>query len=434
VQTDEFGRDRPFEFYTDYGKYYSRLGELFDKTNGKDDHIFIVAWRHDPMTPLGSGGKTALKSLQEAQARKVTVRVLITAGIEEPALKKFNEDVVKYLQANGFGNNAVLDEQYIGHCNLHQKAVYVKSGGESFLFVGGMDIWKGLDWFDVQAEITGGAAELGRLSLEERWASVTKADFKPEFKRHPPGSDHTLVQFCRNYGKPDQHAVTAGRKYAPDGDFTYRELLTRAIGMARDFIYLEDQFFYQMGTADWSLDGPLRAAAERRVHVVVVATHRDELPPGGNDTNPGQAQRDALVSELLNSLGSNYIHLLQLNNPHNSHRYPYMHSKTWIFDDKLAVVGSANYWNRSMTCEGEFGVAVAGQWALSEYPGMPLAKGLRKKMWDRLLAKAGGKLDRTPAVTFAQDLAVLTGNQSPLQSQEPSPGSGSSHGPFGARS
>jgi phosphatidylserine/phosphatidylglycerophosphate/cardiolipin synthase-like enzyme len=418
VRTDEFARSgAPFEFYTDYGLYYSRLAEVFAKTNGKDDQIFIVGWRFHSQQQLRPG-MTALKSLQQAaQNRKVTVRLLITAGIEDKGLRERNESEVKAAQAAGL--NALLDEQYISPCNFHQKAIYVKTGSDSFLFVGGMDIAQGLvgNWFDVQAEITGNAAELGRFTLEERWTSVTdpKATYQPVFKRNPPGSDHTLVQFLRNYGKPDQHATTAGRKYAPDGDYTYRELLAQAISNSKKFIYLEDQFFYRMGTANWSLDPLLRAAALRNVHVIVVSNRPDDLGPDGPKLRP-----PLIVDLVRSSYDLRYIHLLQLNASAAKTRY--VHTKTWIFDDELAVVGSANYWDRSMTCEAEFGVAMAGEWQLSRYPGMAFAKGLRKQMWDSLLAQTGGKLDKTPAATFLQDLAVLTGNQSPLEPQVAYPG------------
>jgi phosphatidylserine/phosphatidylglycerophosphate/cardiolipin synthase-like enzyme len=403
--------------YTDYKSYFERLATLFEQT--KDgDQIFLVGWefRLDEELRAGTSARTLL--YKAIQSKKVRVRLLATAGASTEGENR--AEVAKAIQG---GIDAEMDEQYIDDTSHHQKAVYVTTQGTPHLLLGGMDIALGFaperrvgKWFDVQAEVIGRAADLGLLTLEERWASVKNAKagatptvFTPVFSPLR-GNNHTSVQFCRTYGKADKHATTNGRTYAPAGDFTYSELLAHAITKAENFIYLEDQFFWQMGTDAGSLDALLKAAAARGVTIVVVGARPNEIG------NP--AWRQDLITDLLSSAGDRgRFHLLQFKLGKPPPEPYFVHTKTWIFDDKLAVIGSANYWLPSMTGSSEFGVAIASTWAPPEFPGVPFARALRARMWDRLLQAVPGSasLNKRPYVKFHDDLAVLTGVRSPLQ-------------------
>src|SRR5208283_4980090 len=90
---------------------------------------------------------------------------------------------------------------------------------------------------------------------------------------------------------------------------------------------------------------------------------------------------------------------------------PYLvHSKMWIFDDKFAIISSANSNRRSYSHDSEVGVGVADPAAASGE--MPFAQDLRVKLWlkhlnakgptrkssDVLDFEAGAKLWDTPDI------------------------------------
>ena len=56
-------------------------------------------------------------------------------------------------------------------------------------------------------EVTGNAAELGRVTLEERWASVTGTSAAPFVPRSAKGD--AMIRFVRTFRKPDSTAILA---------------------------------------------------------------------------------------------------------------------------------------------------------------------------------------------------------------------------------
>jgi phosphatidylserine/phosphatidylglycerophosphate/cardiolipin synthase-like enzyme len=244
---------------------------------------------------------------------------------------------------------------------------------------------------------------------------VKRTSFTPLFTPRKPKNDYTYIQFVRTYGKADQQAKDRHRKYALVGDFSYGKLLGHAIDNAKRFIYIEDQFFFDTNTPSASLDDRLKAAVARGVTIVVVAARMNEIesPPGGLTE-----RRAALIKDLrANVAGKDRLYLLQYKLQSPAPQPYFVHTKTWIFDDQLAVIGSANYWTESMTTESEFGVAIASTLSTKEFPGVPFARALRVKMWERLLKAVPGApvLKRDKKATFLQELAVLTGKGSPFE-------------------
>jgi hypothetical protein len=80
----------------------------------------------------------------------------------------------------------------------------------------------------------------------------------------------------------------------------------------------------------------------------------------------------------------------------------------WIFDDEMAIIGSANYWDRSLisvdlktrTVESELGVAIVGDGVAR----------LRRDLWQRLAASVQSKIKFPDQSTdFFAELAVLLG-------------------------
>jgi phosphatidylserine/phosphatidylglycerophosphate/cardiolipin synthase-like enzyme len=135
------------------------------------------------------------------------------------------------------------------------------------------------------------------------------------------------------------------------------------------------------------------------------------------DIPDGARLRAAFLRDLASALNDKRrLRLLQFKaNPLPSPGY--VHTKSWIIDDKLAVVGSANYWQPSMQSESEFSVAIASTVPTKAFPGVPFAHGLRISLWERLLKAVPDSptFERDDDQTFFDELEVLTGEDTPFE-------------------
>lgn len=113
----------------------------------------------------------------------------------------------------------------------------------------------------------------------------TDAEVKKAF---PPHAAKHIVQVGRTFFKP-QLGATLPRPFPPDGESTIYDTLLKAIAAAREYIYIEDQYF----TPNWSRDVPdsgvekrvflnalLKAAEKCQRLVILVPTAMDQ--PFGN--------------------------------------------------------------------------------------------------------------------------------------------------------
>ena len=403
-----------------YESYFKRLADLFGSINnrdtGKDAEIFLVGLEfmlgdgdHEESTLLRKDTK-AVDLLLNAKNNGARIRLLVTQGNICFGEQRIAAEGIEVLR------------DYQGH--HHQKAAYIRIKQISYLFVGGMDVSLGFAeggmhkprvglWFDAQAEIRGRAAELGKLTLEERWASVRGIPFLPSFPRQA-GTEHTFCQFVRTYPPPPpppQNPTVRPRNY--NADFSYGDILKQAIGKTNVFIYLEDQYFAQ-SVVPPGLDKLLLDAAQRGVRLIVVAARANQIEPYP------QSQRAPLLKKFLDAFPrqaerSDRLFLLQLKEDPPPLPY-FVHTKTWIFDDQLAVVGSANYWDPSFDGgDTEFGVAVASTLSKDDFPGVPFAHALRVRMWNRLLKAAGAtQIKQNKDATLLDELRVLANGLAPL--------------------
>jgi phosphatidylserine/phosphatidylglycerophosphate/cardiolipin synthase-like enzyme len=312
---------------------------------------------------------------------------------------------------------------------------------------GGIDLTLGRrDWFDVQAEIIGVGADLGRKTLEERWESVKPplGGLSATQRSLPPSTgDAHQVQFVRTYPPFPKDATNWKRKYAKDGDHTYYSLLSRAIGNARKSIYLEEQFFQTMGPAPYrtnptggssprqrsdlpnlpeTIERQLRDAVGNGVKLVVVAAHK-----AGPLRPPDPAARDALVKTLASSLNPPMLlqtatvtdKLFEDGKLVATFFENFVHSKTWIFDDfddGFVLIGSGNLWPQSLvsvnlSSESEFGVAFTSKVKGGSlgFPEVSFARALRIRLWERLrqYRAPNYKFPRNASATFDDEIKEL---------------------------
>jgi phosphatidylserine/phosphatidylglycerophosphate/cardiolipin synthase-like enzyme len=180
-----------------------------------------------------------------------------------------------------------------------------------------------------------------------------------------------------------------GYRFAKHGDMSYYEALVQAIGRTESTIYLEEQYLVnvmKMGDRAPITDALSRTLGKSSFQKMVILA-------AGTGTIQGELyQAASRRAEFWRQLGPDaaskvavYAYVDDPNSPW------WFHSKTWIFDDTFAVVGSANCNRRSYSCDSEIGVAIAD----SGDPGeLRFAKRLRMDLW---LKHLNGERAASPA-------------------------------------
>ena len=433
-------------FHLTYASYYKRLAELIGKTKESYDGVFLVGWGFNLEEKL-DGKTSALEILRKARQRKVRVKLLATpnVGYED------NFEAVRLAKEKGI--DARIDDQLPPSTQSkpshHQKGAFVQTivsktdlyEYDEFLFVGGMDIVKErADWIDIQAEFTGNAAGFGRLSLDERWRSVTatagakKTVSQQDVIEMPSGASKPAhkVQFVRTYPPFPKERKNWKRAYAEKGDHTYFHLLSNAISKAKKSIYIEEHLLFSMGSAPTdanprkatepaqrsdlpsaprALEQQVKQAAARGLDVVIVT------PNWGNGVFKTNRDNTAKAMEVTNKK----LRVLAIAST------AMVHSKLWIFDDEFVVMGSGNFYGPShistsaMPAESEFGFGFT-----STIDGRSLgfaksgfARALRLALWQRLRRQlfVFYKFPDDPKKNFADEFEELIkpiGGRSPF--------------------
>ena len=194
----------------------------------------------------------------------------------------------------------------ISHVGVyHQKHVTIRpsGGGDPVAYLGGIDLNSDrIDtplhrarhpFHDIQVRITGPAVEAVQKTYAER-ATVHggAVAIAPGSAAPPPGASH-LVQVARTYYKP---AVAPGlfEAFAPHGESTPVRTIKAAIGQARDFIYIEDQYF----TPPDDYVQALVAAASSSVRALMITV------PFATDQPFGQVRRAQVFAALTAAWGA----------------------------------------------------------------------------------------------------------------------------------
>jgi phosphatidylserine/phosphatidylglycerophosphate/cardiolipin synthase-like enzyme len=172
----------------------------------------------------------------------------------------------------------------------HQKiAMAQPSGGAPAAFVGGIDINSdrvddplhraSAPFHDVQVRLAGPAAnEVAKTFAERATYHGTSAPIAPlDDSTAVAAAGQHVVQVGRTYFAPGAGSASAPLPSAPQGEHTTHDTLLQAIANARDYIYIEDQYF----TPDTAYVDALVAAADPargvRALVVTVPERTDQL-------------------------------------------------------------------------------------------------------------------------------------------------------------
>lgn len=230
----------------------------------------------------------------------------------------------------------------------HQKAWAVWTGERLTAWCGGIDIHpnqQGSKGFhDIQVELNSVAAAHLYEILRKRWQDHPERPAHatlPELAPTPARGTHRC-RVLTTYGNPEQFAGlnTSPYSFASSGSKSIREMLLHLIDQARDFIYLEDQYF-----VDESIGRALAARISQLKALIIVLCDVNRV---NRDLRQGCARRRAVFNYLLPY--SEKVAAVYRNDR-------FVHAKMWIFDDTIAMVGSANVNRRGMEHDSEMAVA-----------------------------------------------------------------------------
>lgn len=438
-------------------RYFAEVDAHLSKA-GPGDTIFASGLEIDPYLdlcgrpsdhpdhlPLG-------RQFAEAAARGAEVRLLIASRVFPSSLPRsglpfrgnaFHADLLREMRVPGSDDpplrgRVLLDFSGALLGSNHQKTVVAHVGGVLTSFVSGIDLaahrwdigphdrlelegarW---GWHDMAVRLRGPAAQRVWDIFRERWQEaltlphehwlaspldrrrLNPADVLPAPAPAPTAtpveSPGVAVRVLRStfHRKIDSHLPFRRRRWdhVPAGG--HQEIfttLTTAIGAARRYVYLEDQYLEESvgGDEQFELYPYLRAAAARGVKVVLVGSGTrdpEDVDFGGLDIN----------RELNNDLTRKLVEPLRPTARTNVavHRIENctVHAKLFLIDDVFANIGSANMFSRSMVgADSEMSAAVATSTSLvrdlridvwAEHLRAPITPDLRDALADIDLA------------------------------------------------
>ncbi len=438
-------------------RYYAELDEQLGKA-GPGDTVLASGLEINPYIDLRGRAADESDHLPlglqfaEAAARGVDVRLLIAGRVFPASLPRsglpfrgnaFQADHLRQLRVAGadeppLRGRVLLDFSGALLGSNHQKTVVTHIGGELTSYVSGIDLadhrWDNAPhdrlrledgrwgWHDMAVRLRGPAAERVWNIFRQRWQETLTLPHEhwlasPIDRRrlNPPGalpapapaptaepldSPGVAVRVLRStyHRKVESHLPFRRRPWdlVPAGG--HQEIfttLTTAIGAARRYIYLEDQYLEESvgGNRHFELYPHLRAAAARGVKVVLVGSGTrdpEDIDFGGLEINRelNEDLQTKLVDPLRPAARSNVV----------VHRIENctVHAKLFLVDDRFANIGSANLFSRSMSgADSEMSSAVVSATTLvrdlriavwGEHLRTPLTPQVREALADLDLA------------------------------------------------
>jgi len=386
--------------------------------------VWVTVAFHEMDFAMPGGHGTFFDVLDRAQARGLDVRVIFW---RHPELARFDpgahfagtaEDR-EFLARRGSRFLARWDRAHGRYCQ-HQKSWLVDAGepGE-VAFVGGINLNNGSvvapghapresgSTHDVYVELRGPAATDVHHNFAQRWNEASDRELAdglwPDARsQNPLGFPTRLsaragdvpVQIQRTVRREryqDGTPAPEGTRFAiGDGEFSILDQYLRAIGSAREAIYIEDQAIGAAQVVD-----ALHGALERGVDVVV-------LVPADPNNEMAAGRADPANKAFFDSLGALGWHehfalagIASCPGP-GTYQNVYVHAKIMLVDDAWCTIGSANIGNRSFFGDTELN---ASFWHA------PTVRALRCALLHEHLARDTSALDARAALRLYRDVA-----------------------------
>ena len=365
--------------------YFERLVKDLKDVNSSDHFILMAGWK----TLIDFN---LIKGMPDTSLRDLLTAANNNGAIIRALLWDFtgtldNTDEVEFIAGLSNGQ-ATLDSRHQFAGSHHAKFIIIRNSHGSVVYLGGIDINPnrldgprhrgpgelGLDaYHDVQCRIVGPAVVDATKTFVDRWVDhhyidpahfIPSADqfwdgyrltgIEPPTIQNPPGATQ-LVQVARTYGK---HSLA----YAEfTGVRTIWATLVKAVARAKKYIYLEDQYLWNLALAN-----ELRNALDRIDHLIILidgeSCHQDTPIPGYTvftNEECGRVRHEFLKDLVAADVDRKKLHVYTLKRGlTTSLASIFVHSKVVIVDDVFASIGSANLNFRGMTHDTELNAFV----------------------------------------------------------------------------
>lgn len=389
--------------------------------------IYISGWNLSDSKARGGDGvdlqldasdpdSTVKKLLETVDKTGAKVRALLFKH-DSIVGARDNSDVVTFI--NGLTNGkAILDEHVVlgldgvrslpgmgalaGHyVGSHHQKVIVVNGSEGLIaFQGGYDLDKdritlggGPGLHDVHTRVMGTGAMAIANTFVERWndhplntATTAKV---PAIAAPAAHTDNKFIQCATTFPNVKAHPLFDGgtNTFASSGDTTCKALVLNAIKQSKKFIYIEDQYLFDM-----DISNALKAQLDKLEKLVILIV---QSPSIADETLQPFARR----KKFIDNLGASYTQTPGSAGPPPTAAKTtysgkvvvcqlagnlYVHSKTWIFDDRFAIIGSANINRRGFTHDSEQSIGVFDTNASKRWF---FAHELRMNLWGKHLKR-----------------------------------------------
>lgn len=227
-------------------------------------------------------------------------------------------------------------------------------------------------WHDAHAMVEGTAARDVEFNFFQRWNEMANRKNLPEEQLVPEPERVPRLTLAHRYVQIARTIPPHTYEFAPEeGIEGIAQLYANALGNARRFLYLENQYFWLHAYIGLNIGefGPVNHNMERNMHLLARALEDGAslmliLP---DHPNVGRSFTDAGLNELYKNApqataaGRIQVFCLAhstLQDGHMHYRPVYVHAKVAIVDDLWATIGSANLNNRGMHDDAEMNVAV----------------------------------------------------------------------------
>lgn len=379
--------------YIDPNKLFKDMAAAIRTAKTPAHFVGLLAWNSEQDFELVEGDpSTTLKSLLPA-ADAMGVRICAMLYRQDTRFGSRNNTPIvttinglkhglavhdqRVMELTGFSSVAAATLGYSTKVGAHHQKVLLVNGDQGLIaFQGGIDIdpdrrslGGGPGLHDVHTRLMGPAAWFLYEGFMKRWNEHPTSAAKPVPSLSVPANQPSdlAVQIAHTYpnGATNPGLAPGGYAFAASGDQSLRSMILRGIANSKEFIYVEDQYL-----VDFSVSNALKAALPNIKKLIILVVQTGSV---AGELRQAGARRRAFIDNL-GSPGSK-ISVCQL-------RVQYVHSKTWIFDDKFAVIGSANVNRRGMTHDSE---QAAGIFDKNLKKRLFFAHELRMNLWAKHL-------------------------------------------------
>jgi phosphatidylserine/phosphatidylglycerophosphate/cardiolipin synthase-like enzyme len=421
-----------------YGRCaFKDMADAIATARDPDHRIYILGWWTVSNTTLDSA-----PPLLRFDNLLMSVKAQIRGMFHKSLVPGFdNQPMADFL--NKLPNGAGLVDQKLPFARLggaptgirggihHQKLLVVYGSRGLIGFTGGMDLNNSRvdnshggyePLHDVHFRVTGPAATQLLRVFSERWLDhpdtpaldqsrfglslQSASDDFANVRRKAAGD--TLIPSCTDNAQRRaalNHAVAIGRTYAnlrkfnanesysfaPSGEETTWALIKNVIANARNFIYIEDQYFVSRRIKQ-ALVAKLQEPQFETLIILVQASTAFE-----GSANLRDDEFPYLIA-ARNEIRTDFVavdpqqrkwRLFALKATANPDRQEwcgsYLHAKTLIADDDCAIIGTANADDRGYSFDTEISACITDD-PLGRVGGQRFARDLRINLWHKHLA------------------------------------------------